>query len=179
MGIRAGDCGISIQFCQADGQPDGPPVHGRYIKLSGKPRQDVIKAGPPETPDEKQFEGSEDWLTLIIVADTEEKLNAIAKHHGPVSPPHTSHSSRRVCIETHIKRARRTYGDRITIASGPIVSLNPRNLRIDAVHVKALPAGAELRKMKKCPFKEEFVGGAIALNQIVQSMAADEPGKRK
>ena len=178
MGIKGSDCGISIQFCQNDGTPDGAPFYGRYTQLAGKARTDILSAGLPETNDEKKFPGSDDWLTLIAVADTEEKLKNILHHSSvPVVPPHTSMSSRRVCIEIDIGGVRQTFANRVAITSGPIVNLTPDKLRIDAVHVKVLPPNTELATVDgNSSFIQEFQGGSVALKQVLQFLATHPSG---
>jgi hypothetical protein len=163
MGCTATDNGISIQFCTEDGKPDGAPLYGRYTRIFGKRRELVIAAGAAQTRDESDFKGSDDWLTLIAVADTPEKLEEIVHESNvPSSAPDTSCSSRRVQIELHIAGVRQTYKDRITLASGPIVQISPKPI-IDVVHVKVLPAGAVLGDLKPdSRLVREFNGGAIA-----------------
>src|ERR1700730_8078149 len=140
MGCRATDNGISIQFCKKNGAPDGAPFYGLYARLYGQRRELVLSSGGGATPDEQKFKGSDDWLTLIAVADTPEKLaQIIHETTGPGTNPDQSLSRPRAQIELHLGGVRQSYKDRITIASGPIVRITPPPV-IDVVHVKVLPA---------------------------------------
>ena len=163
MGCTATDNGISVQFCHADGRPDGTPFYGRYAMLFGS-SQDLVTGGDPLPEEQGKFRGSDEWLTLIAVDDTKEKLHEIVTDwKGACTPCHTSCSSHRACIDLRIGGVRQIFKDRITIASGPIVSLKPP-IKIDVVHVKVLPAGTKLSDDH--PLLPEFVGGSIALNSV-------------
>jgi hypothetical protein len=170
MGCRATKDGISIQFVNQDGSPDGAPIHGRFAKLSGGKRDDVVGAGGL-TPDETAFPGSEHWLTLIAVADTAKKLEAMVGGIKMTNPD-TSCSSRRAAVEVHIGEMRQSFRDRITIASGPFTKDEQGAVRVDVVHVKVLPAGIVLSdleaKDKNHPLVLEYRGSAFALNTLFQ-----------
>lgn len=163
MGARATNNGISVQFCFADGSPNGVPLYGRFAELFGKRQEQVIASGPAQTPDEAQVRGSDDWLTLIVVADTQDKLDQILRVTPAAvlaSTPQTSHSSRRVAVELDIGSQRQSLTDCITIASGPIVSI--ATPIIDVVHVKILPHGIAMADLAADhPLKAEFVGGSF------------------
>ena len=163
MGLTATDDGISIQFFHKDGRPEGPPSYGRYAAVYGKPQTQVIGGGYAATPDETNFKGSADWLTLLAVADTKEKLDLIlAETTVPKTAANTSGSSRRVQIETDIGGMRRSYKNRITIGSGPIVDIN--GPKVDVVHVKVLPEGTQMGDLgADNQLVSEFQGNAITL----------------
>src|ERR1035438_3098047 len=110
MGCTASDSGISLQFCNKDGSPDGHPIYGRYAVLFGL-EQEKLLCEKGSTPDEQRFKGSDDWLTIIAVADSPEKLQDIIDHTPPAVcvPAHTSGSSHRACIELHIGAIRKTF----------------------------------------------------------------------
>ncbi len=135
MGTIVTDNGISIQFCHEDGSPDGVPLYGRYAGLFGQDRDEVLgPAGAGATQDELMFKGSKDWLSLIAVADTPEKLDQILSD-TPISqtPADTSGSSRRAQVELHIGGVRQSFPNRLTIASGPILQFDPPIIHV--VHV--------------------------------------------
>jgi hypothetical protein len=162
MGCTGDSSGVSIQFYDANGAPSGAPIYGGFVKLCGQP-------ATPQTPEEIACQGSADWLTLIAVADSQDRLNNILKdiQHDPNGPvlqdAETSCSSRRVRIDMHIGRVRQTLKDRITIASGPVVSFPP-NPKVHVVHVKVLAQGATMAPGK--PLHDEFDGGAKALIKL-------------
>ena len=164
MGTIVTDNGISVQFCRRDGKPDGAPIYGRFAGLFGQPRDVVIgKPGAPATQDEVKFPGSNDWLTLIAVADTKEKLDQIL-HESPIpqNPADTSGSSRRSQIDLHIGGVRQTFRNRIAIASGPILQFKPPKIHV--VHVKVLAEGTELSELgANHPLVAEFRGNSPLL----------------
>jgi hypothetical protein len=136
-------------------RPCGSPLFGRYAQLHGELQSNVLKGQPP-TQEEIDHPGSLDWLTLVAVADTPERLKAIVgSTTGNI--PDTSHSSRRVQVEVHVGSSRLSLGGRITIASGPVVKLKPPPI-IDVVHVKVFAEGAAMDD--KHPHIDEFDGGA-------------------
>ena len=171
MGCTASDSGISLQFCNKDGSPDGHPIYGRYAVLFGL-EQEKLLCEKGSTPDEQRFKGSDDWLTIIAVADSPEKLQDIIDHTPPAVcvPAHTSGSSHRACIELHIGAIRKSFRDRITIASGPITSFPPRPIKMDVVHVKVLPAETTLTEIANenpdNTIIKEFAGNAITLETL-------------
>ena len=168
MGCTTTDSGVSIQLCNKDGSPDGNPIYGKYARLYGQ-RQDVLLAAKPATPDEDQFKGSDDWLTLIAVADSQEKLDGIlAETKITNSAAYTSGSSHRACVELHVGETRQSFQDRTTIASGPITSLPP-NPKMNVAYVKVLPLGATLGALgDDNPVLMEFIGGAVVLQILSQ-----------
>ena len=159
MGCKVTDTGIVLQFYRQDNkgrvQPDGIPVHGKHAALFGEPRKKKVPKGP-----KGQHDGSDDWLTLIAVADSQEKLDAIL-HSTKVtkSIPQTSHSSHLACIEVHLGEIRQSFKGRTTIASGPVVAAPPKKPVIHVVHVKVLPEATVMDETH--PFYDEFSGGAI------------------
>jgi hypothetical protein len=167
MGLITTNNGVSVQFCNKDGSPDGAPLYGRYTAFFGLPREKVLGApgAPAETRDERDFKGSDDWLTLIAVADTQEKLDQIIHENpdAPRTPANTSASSRRAQIELHIGGVRKTFKDRITISSGPILQFK-RIPKFHVAHVKVLPEGTALRDLQRDhPFVAEFQGSSPLL----------------
>ena len=165
MGCKAAEDGISVQFYDDRGEPDGVPLYGRRALLFGSLQKNVTGGNP--TDQEIEFPGSDDWLTVIGVADTQAKLDKIVEDWRGGCPPQTSCCSHRVTIDLRIGGVRQVFKDRITIASGPIVSLKKGEIKIDVVHVKVLAAGTKLSDLPaNHPLRTEFKGGSIALNSI-------------
>ena len=158
MGCQATRDGICVQFYDKAGAADGVPVFGKYAVLFGRKREDIlaeVPAGPRETD-----LGSDDWLTLIAVADSQEKLKEIIKDLGGSCPiPQTSGSSRRAVVALHLGGMKQKFRDRITIASGPILSLKPP--KVDVVHVKVLPPDTKMDESH--PLFPEWKGTATTL----------------
>jgi hypothetical protein len=99
MGLRVTSNGVSVQFCKADGSPDGSPFYSTHVKLFGLSQEEVVGTSG-RSAEEERHPGSDDWLTLIAVADTQERLDAIVRDSAaPKGEPFTSGSSRRVCVE--------------------------------------------------------------------------------
>ncbi len=154
MGTRVTESGVSVQFCDSRGKIEGPPVFSTYVRVLGQSRDKVFeRTGVKETQEEHDFPGSQDWLTLVAIADSEERLNSLVSQSDlPVSDAQTSGASRRVQVELHVCGVRRTLQNRITIASGPVVSTNPPIMNV--VHIKVLGEGTVMDP--RHPLWEEF-----------------------
>lgn len=167
MGLCGTSDGMSVQFCNADGTLDGTPFYGKYARIIGRDQQKIIdESGTAQSADETAHPGSKDWLTLVAVADSEEKLKEILRGSGVGGNcPNTSASSRRARVEIHLGGIRGTFKDRLLIASGPIVKLHcPDDIKIHCVHVKVLPPGIRIEELDKDnPLRVEFDGSAVAL----------------
>jgi hypothetical protein len=138
MGTSADINGISLQFVNELNEPIEAPIHGRYAHIRGVDRSEALKyttLAPGEEP------GSEHWMTLVAVADTPERLDAIVNtataRKGSVN---TSAASHRVLVAYHVGDTLRSYENRSVIASGPIVKMDPPEVNV--VHVKVLPLNA-------------------------------------
>src|SRR5262245_36517930 len=154
MGTTITKSGVSVQFCDAHGNDDGDPVFSRFVRVLGLPREEAIKrTGGGKTKEEADHPGSEDWLTLIAVADSKDKLTALVKDSGlEETEAQTSGSSRRVQVRLHIGALKTTVKGRITIASGPVVQLSPPIMHV--LHIKVL--GEKAAMNPKHPLFEEF-----------------------
>jgi len=154
MGTSVTKSGVSVQFCDHKGEIDGPPVFSTFVRVLGRPKNEAIQhTGGRETDEERDFPGSDDWLTLIAIADSQERLNTLVKESGlEETTAQTSASSRRVQVRLHMGAFKATLMNRITIASGPVVELHPP--RMNVVHVKVLGEGAAMNR--KHPLFDEF-----------------------
>jgi len=144
MGTTVTKSGVSVQFCNRDGDIEGPPVFSTFVQIQGRPRGEVIdRGGRGQTDEERIHHGSEDWLTLIAIADSDERLCTLVKESGiAITTAQTSGSSRRVQVEMHVGGIRRTLHDRITIASGPIIQSDPPIMNV--FHIKVLGEGTRM-----------------------------------
>src|SRR5262249_52863404 len=107
MGTTVTKSGVSVQFCNRQGDIEGPPVFSTFVRILGRPHGEVTSGR--ETDEERIYSGSADWLTLIAIADSDERLGALVKESGvPVTEAQTSGSSRRVQVELHVGADRRT-----------------------------------------------------------------------
>lgn len=156
MGTKVTPNGVSIQFCRSDGSPDGEPLYSKWVVLRGRPQEEVT-GNNPLSQEEIDHPGSEDWLTLIAVADSADKLEEILTATAvPHTTAHTSGSSRRVCVEMSMGGFRQSFDDRITIASGPIVDFKDPKMHV--VHIKVLAGNTKMDDGH--PLIEEFDGMA-------------------
>jgi hypothetical protein len=141
MGVQNTGKGISTQLVKANGDPDGISVYFEFAELFGAARNTVIRAGGLTQNEMLTDGGSDDWLTVVVLADTRAKLDAILQEPGikdaPQEPFQTSGSSYRVQVEMHLEDKRQSLTDRITIAEGKIISTNP--LKMEIVSLKVLP----------------------------------------
>src|SRR5262249_38139867 len=116
---------VSIQRYDGQGQPSGKLIVTPFVAVRGTARATVLAQGAAETQSEKQLPGSDEWLTLIAIADTKDRLAALVDTTTTAideNDVHTSASSRRVRIELHTDDdGRATLHANITIASGNIV----------------------------------------------------------
>lgn len=87
MGIEASSNGVFLKFVDASGNldPSKPPIFGKAVRLRGKARP----AG--------ETEGSEDWLSDILVADDEGDLSKLPQTSD--GTPYTSASSKNVSVQ--------------------------------------------------------------------------------
>jgi hypothetical protein len=169
MGTVLDDSGMTLQLYNTAGTPDGDPYFGRFVRIAGR-KQDEITSTAPLTEDEKIEPGSDDWLTLVAVADTQERLDDIlngakVKALEPLALSQSSHSSRRVLVEMHVRERRESFETRITIASGPLLSLDGQ-IKIKVAHVKVLAAGTKFDQNH--PLFKEFRGGKPAFLKAKQ-----------
>ncbi len=141
MGKSADINGITLQFVNELNEPIDAPIHGRFAHIRGVDRSEALKyttLAPGEEP------GSEHWMTLVAVADTQERLDAIVDtataRKGSVN---TSAASHRVLVAYHVGDTLRSVENRSVIASGPIVKMDPPEVNV--VHVKVLPENAFAR----------------------------------
>jgi len=87
MGIEPSSNGVFLKFVDANGNldPSKPAIFGKAVRLRGQLRP----AG--------ETEGSEDWLTDLLVADDESGLNELPQSSHDV--PYTSASSKNVSVQ--------------------------------------------------------------------------------
>jgi hypothetical protein len=147
MGTSADINGISLQFVNEQNEPTEEPIFGRFAEIRGIERSEALKyttLAPGEEP------GSEHWMTLVAVADTKERLDAIVNtataRKGSVN---TSAASHRVLVAFHVGDKLRSFENRSVIASGPIVKMDPPEVNV--VHVKVLPENAVVRGVQPRP----------------------------
>ena len=145
MGTTVTKSGVSVQFCDPEGNIDGQPIFSTFVQILGQPREDVIKrTGVEPTPVEKDYPGSDDWLTLIAIADSQERLSSLVSQSGlPVTDAQTSGSSRRVEVRLHVGLVHLTFRNRVTIASGPIICFRPPIMNV--LHIKVLGEEAVMK----------------------------------
>jgi hypothetical protein len=188
MGTSADINGISLQFVNELNEPIEAPIHGRFAHIRGVDRSEALKyttLAPGEEP------GSEHWMTLVAVADTQERLDAIVgtatARKGSVN---TSAASHRVLVAYHVGDTLRSVENRSVIASGPIVKMDPPEVNV--VHVKVLPenafasgaqppeGGSETVPLRKGPqqIAKEFRGmsplSATGVKEAAKSLIAQE-----
>jgi hypothetical protein len=86
VGIEASSNGVFLKFMDANGNldPSKPVIFGKAARLRGKARP----AG--------ETEGSEDWLTDLLVAEDESGLNQLPQTSEGL--PYTSASSKKVSV---------------------------------------------------------------------------------
>jgi hypothetical protein len=162
MGTRADSNGISLQLVDADNKAIEAPIFGAFAHLHGIDRSEALKH---TTLAEGESEGSEHWMTLLAVADTQERLDAIVSTSAaPQGSCDTSCASLRVLVEVHVGDRRETFESRTVIASGPILKLDPPEVNV--VHVKVLPENAIIKEGSllgkeiggQSPLAIEFIG---------------------
>jgi hypothetical protein len=166
MGLRKDKAGISVQLYDKKNKPDGAPYFGPFTALHSIDRREVVKTSGKMSAEENGEKGSGDWLTLIAVADTKDRLKAILDDTKvKKTTAHTSAASRRVLIELHVGGVRKTFEKRIVIASGPIMNLKPDKAALSVVHVKVLHAKAKMNRSN--PLRPEFKGMSPMNNLLV------------
>jgi hypothetical protein len=128
---------VSVQLWGDDGEPEHDPIVSKYVRIRGVKRSAVLAASGPLTDEEKFLNGaSEDWLTLVAVADSKEKLEnmpelAAAPHDDAAL---TSAFSLRVKLALDVGNRKETRDGMITIATGTRVPGDP-HLYVNAITV--------------------------------------------
>jgi hypothetical protein len=165
MGAHLSASGISVQIYDQYGNPETRVYHGMYTFLNGRKQKDILQTAPTK-PIEQGVEGSSDWLTVIVVADSQAKLDSIKKEPdvaalaNAVGDYETSGSSRRVLLVFDVDGVRKSFQNALTIASGGFESFEPKKFNV--VHVKVLPAETDLHDDRH-PLKKEWLGMTFAL----------------
>lgn len=174
MGLRTTTDGVSVQFVNSDASLQGPPLFGAYAMAYGSDQTDVIDAsGVGASADEINYPGSDDWLTFVAVADSQDKLNALLnKNAGPKTAANTSGSSRRVQLELDIAGRQISRRNCVTIGSGPILDIDTP--KVDLVHLKILPDGVKLGDLGNSNrLVQEFQGTSVTL--VATSLEQSDP----
>ena len=150
MGTRKNPAGVILQFYDAVGNPSGPARHGQFVEFFGEPQSDVLTRTGPLGPGEHA--GSDDWMTLVAVADTEAGLAQIlGDWNGGTRIPNTSAASHRVKVAVNLKEFTETVTNRVTIASGLI---DHSAMTMDVLLIRVM---GEATKMDDAhPMIEEF-----------------------
>jgi hypothetical protein len=173
MGLVADPSGISVQLYDDQNQPLGNPVFGKFTHLCSVDRR-VRTNIEPLTTAETKFPGSKDWLTEVVVADTPERLEALAPAALQAQVcAFSSCASHRVSVLLHVGNDDPKRIDGCTvIASGPVVPRKPtpeepeppKEPQVRVVHVKAFDPGVEMDESH--PMIDEFNGWASELNAL-------------
>lgn len=178
MGTTADINGISIQLVDKHNKAIEPPIFGPHAHLHGIPRSQALETTALAAGEQL---GSEHWMTLLAVADTKERLDAIVNTSAAAQGScNTSCASHRVLVEIHVGNRRETLEGRSVIASGPFVQLNPP--KVNVTHVKVLPANtilterhAAAREFKGVsPFSADGIKAAAASLIMAETTAATE-----
>src|SRR5687767_4879495 len=102
MGLVADPGGISVQLYDDQNRPVGNPVFGKFTHLCSVNRTERTNIEPLSIAEAK-FPGSKDWLTEVVVADTPQRLEALAPAalRAP-SCAFSSCASHRVSVLLHV-----------------------------------------------------------------------------
>lgn len=170
MGLMSDSAGISLQFYDANVEPSGGPVHGKFTYLCSVHRSTVPTSAEPLTAAELQNPGSEDWLTVVAVADTEQRLLEIAPlaSRAPTCAL-SSCASCRVMVHLYVGSMTRpqTFPSRTVIASGPVIFVpkegepEKKVPKVNVVHVKVFDPAVPMDSSHK--MIHEFNGLASML----------------
>jgi hypothetical protein len=167
MGTTADINGISVQFVDKNNKATDPPIFGAFAHLHGIPRKQALRLKPLAAGEQK---GSEHWMTLLAVADSQERLDELVSTSDALQGDcHTSCASHRVQIAIHVgDNEPQWLENRSVIASGPITKMNPPEVNV--VHVKVLPKNAVVTKQS--PVAKEFIGSSPFSAQGIKAAAA-------
>jgi hypothetical protein len=167
MGTTADINGISVQFVDKNNKATDPPIFGAFAHLHGIPRKQALRLKPLAAGEQK---GSEHWMTLLAVADSQERLDELVSTSDALQGDcHTSCASHRVLIAIHVGDDDPQWlENRSVIASGPITKLDPPEVNV--VHVKVLPENTVVTK--RSPVAKEFIGVSPFSAQGIKEAAA-------
>jgi hypothetical protein len=161
MGVRASETGVTLKFFTADGTMDTtkPPVTGEYAYFFSIPR--------PENPSSTDpLDGSQDWLTDIIVLDNPAKLKYMTPTQTGIQL--TSAASKRVLVRWDVGAQSGTQGPCITISSGHWASGH-----LFAELVKVLPDDVKTNNMNDK--NHLWPDWLIGVKQFLAQAASPEP----
>jgi len=161
MGLTRHPDGITVMFCDDNGDlRPAETVGGAFVELRGAHRSAVVTDSNPLTSAELLEPGSDDWLTVVAVADSQERLDGLIADLGPGSGPNTSAFSRRVEVRTHVGAGGpRIAPGRITLAEGKVLDDAAKKLEVSVLKVMGAGAVVDNRHplfddfMKAKPFK--------------------------
>lgn len=144
MGTRILDgTHVSVTLFDGAGQPKGDPIETPFVAIHGTARNIVTGGHANLTPQERDLEGgSEDWLTLIAVADTKERLEQLVDTHksGLDEAPLSSAASLRVRVRVATAARTEAWDGAITIADG----VRHPDFRLDVQTILVLPSHAAI-----------------------------------
>jgi hypothetical protein len=66
---------VTLRFLNADKSKRAPEVKGTFVKFFSISRKNRVQAKDPQSPPVEL--GSKDWLTDVLLADTQERLNEL------------------------------------------------------------------------------------------------------
>jgi len=99
MGVYADPSGVELRFFDADGEKEiREPVQGKG-QLHSLPR--TVRRGKPDPVGQDYALGSTDWLTDVMVADSDQELQSMTPTTTGASL--TSTCSQLVCVQWKVK----------------------------------------------------------------------------
>jgi len=151
---------VTLEFLDKDGNidPNQGPVTGAYCVFYAAPRPDR-----PDDPD--PVLGSQDWLTDVLLADTQAKLTAMKPTQ--IGDAYTSASSRQVQVQYDVGNKSGRVRDRLTLATSSTGDTDDRGfLLVDRVRV--MPGNTNMRPGH--PLWEEWKKMKIKLEAMQKAL---------
>src|SRR5216684_1715897 len=156
MGCEASPNGVTLQFFDASGGDLSRSVSGKYAKLYSKHR-------PVQHGHTNQLLGSQDWLTDILVADSDAKLKAMTPTCNCIDQ--TSACSMDVSLQWDVGNNGEAHEDCLSIAFG-----TPKGGAVVVDKIYILPAGTVMANGHK--LWHDWVRQADLLLNLAQAHAS-------
>lgn len=146
---------VTIDFREKDGsQSDKPSIVTEHVELFGTDRCNVLTKGGLDIPAYSDL-GSQDWLTVVAIADSTENLAHLKAYLGDqeycLEQPQTSASSYGVAIAEYKADGTIEVSDGcVTLATGsdviipPEVTGGPAALYVNVNHIYVFPPGTRM-----------------------------------
>jgi len=173
MGLRVDGSAIEIQFIDENAKPVGAPITTPFVALRGDDRQKIVARGAPLTQSEALLPGSDDWLTVVAIADSRERLDKLVREVSAEFPTTalTSAGSRRVLVKVHVgEDDPRSVENALTIADGEVSPDDPQHMNVRSFKILSSETA-----LVDPALKADFIRAAAHLIRLQNRAVTNQP----